>query len=399
MRRNLAKLAALPPAQDRGHRQRSYALDALRAIAILLVIGRHLVPHLPSNLAENDATQFLFVWYDVGWLGVDLFFVLSGYLISGLLFNEMGATGRLRIGRFLVRRGLKIYPAYYVFLAYGTARAAVAALLSPDTNEFGPFLKELWPCLILIQNYFDGAPWGHTWSLAVEEHFYILLPVVFATLACCRQLHWIAPLGIFSILSVTVARTLLISPDADPGWIYSATHLRFDSLLMGVLLRYATLRRHAGGRAMTSIFWLLAGCAPFLLPTFLPWDHPFILGPGLTLISLGSAALIWGAVQIEPYALRLFPRALAAAAFIGRSSYATYLWHVTVIGWSVQLCRVAADYANWSDETLASASILLATLAAIGIGMLMTRLVELPTLRFRDRFFPAKSETALGRED
>src|SRR5215831_18752084 len=91
-----------PEPENRRPSPRNAQLDALRAIAVLLVLGRHL-PFFP-------------LWIRVGWTGVDLFFVLSGFLISGLLFREYKATGGIRIGRFLVRRGFKIYPAYYLFL-------------------------------------------------------------------------------------------------------------------------------------------------------------------------------------------------------------------------------------------------------------------------------------------
>ena len=86
---------------------RNRNLDALRAVAILLVLGRHF--------------EYFRLWSQVGWAGVDLFFVLSGFLISGLLFAEWKQRGSIGIARFYVRRGLKIYPAFYVFLAMTAA--------------------------------------------------------------------------------------------------------------------------------------------------------------------------------------------------------------------------------------------------------------------------------------
>jgi peptidoglycan/LPS O-acetylase OafA/YrhL len=120
-------------------------LDALRAIAVLLVMGRH--------LTWNP------VWFRVGWTGVDLFFVLSGFLVSGLLFREYKASGQIRVLRFLGRRAFKIYPAYY-FLLILTVTIHLG---------FGLPLKWrlTWPDFIFVQSYRLGL-WGHLWSLAVE---------------------------------------------------------------------------------------------------------------------------------------------------------------------------------------------------------------------------------------
>jgi peptidoglycan/LPS O-acetylase OafA/YrhL len=88
-------------------------LDVLRAVAVLLVFGRHAVIQPPdAGLLKN----FAGVWYRLGWTGVDLFFVLSGFLIGGLLFKELRTRSQLDVGRFLIRRGLKLWPAYYVYV-------------------------------------------------------------------------------------------------------------------------------------------------------------------------------------------------------------------------------------------------------------------------------------------
>src|SRR5262245_19628234 len=94
------------------HRLRE--LDILRGVAILLVLGRHVID-IPDTVPPLVRRLF-FVWRQIGWIGVDLFFVLSGFLVSGLLFGEYRLTGRIRLGRFLIRRGLKIYPSFYFFL-------------------------------------------------------------------------------------------------------------------------------------------------------------------------------------------------------------------------------------------------------------------------------------------
>lgn len=126
----------------------------MRCIAVLLVLQSH--SELPSRLTL------------AGYTGVDLFFVLSGFLISGLLFAEYKQRQTINFGRFFIRRSLKIYPSFYVLvLATVLYQYRVEQMVSPRS-----YLGEI----LYVQNY-TGALWGHEWSLAVEEHFYILLPV------------------------------------------------------------------------------------------------------------------------------------------------------------------------------------------------------------------------------
>lgn len=117
--------------------------------------------------------MFLTAMHTGGWIGVDLFFVLSGFLISGLLFREHRKTGGVRIGRFLARRGFKIYPAFYVMILFTLAVGSLFDQRLP--------LRDVLAELSFTQNYFGGL-WDHTWSLAVEEHFYIGIAALFALL-------------------------------------------------------------------------------------------------------------------------------------------------------------------------------------------------------------------------
>jgi len=127
-------------------------LDFLRGIAIILVLIRH-----------SSITQFL---VNIGWIGVDLFFVLSGFLVSGLLFKEYKVYGELNIKRFLIRRGFKIYPLFYV-----AAIPYILIKISESTFSLPLLLGDLF----FLQNYVSN--WGYLyaagWSLAVEEHFYL----------------------------------------------------------------------------------------------------------------------------------------------------------------------------------------------------------------------------------
>src|SRR5581483_5569531 len=132
----------------------------LRGVAVLLVLGRHLNP--PTNCPEWLQIP-LGLWQRGGWVGVDLFFVLSGFLVSGLLFQDYRQHGRLHIGRFYVRRGLKIYPGFYALLAV-TAGMICCFLRRPLP------VQRLLAEAVFLQNYLGfewGTLWNHTWSLAI----------------------------------------------------------------------------------------------------------------------------------------------------------------------------------------------------------------------------------------
>ena len=133
---------------------------------MLLVLVRHLAicPGETSILIRR-AQEYL---HRGGWVGVDLFFVLSGFLISGLLFTEHKKDGVIGFKNFIIRRGFKIYPGFWVMILL------TLLLYSIDGNESKKYLPFE---ILFIQNYFPGF-WGHTWTLAVEEHFYIGLPLL-----------------------------------------------------------------------------------------------------------------------------------------------------------------------------------------------------------------------------
>src|SRR5262249_23529139 len=131
-------------------------------IAVLLVLGRHFYP-------SKGVNPILLTWQRGGWIGVDLFFVLSGFLVSGLLFDEHLRQKKLSINTFLLRRGLKIYPAFWVLI--------IVTIFVNSTQNLPTPTKGLIGELLFLQNYL-AALWNHTWSLAVEEHFYLGLALL-----------------------------------------------------------------------------------------------------------------------------------------------------------------------------------------------------------------------------
>src|ERR1700752_5114869 len=185
---------------------RSVQLDVIRAFAILLVIGAHIKIASPGGIL-GSITE---VWQQWGRHGVPLFFALSGYLVGGMLISEMRLNGSIDIKRFLIRRGLKIYPAYFVLLAY-----LVIMPTLKGTATTPALLSDYWPNAFFIHNYVGQNPAGYTWSLAVEEHFYLALPFLLLLLVKFGLALWIAPLCLLAPLAGTVAR-LVSAASGDP---------------------------------------------------------------------------------------------------------------------------------------------------------------------------------------
>jgi peptidoglycan/LPS O-acetylase OafA/YrhL len=196
---------------------RNQSLDVLRCIAVLLVLGFHY--------------PYYGLWGRLGWIGVDLFFVLSGFLISGLLFQEYKCTGAINFKRFLIRRGLKIYPTFCLLIALA---GGLSLLLHSSTLRTQTFISP-----IFAQGYDIGQ--GHAllaqaWSIAVEEHFYLLLPLLLLLLiALCRteDPFRVIPTPFVILVIVCFAfRWCTLPATID----VRMTHMRMDGLLAGVTL-------------------------------------------------------------------------------------------------------------------------------------------------------------------
>jgi peptidoglycan/LPS O-acetylase OafA/YrhL len=206
---------------------RNVGLDLLRILAVLLVIGRHLP-------VSGHSSEFLQTWMRGGWVGVDLFFVLSGFLVSSLIFREYLRDGAFDAKRFLVRRAFKIYPAFWLLLL----TTLVARRLGGESIS----LRGLCGEVFFVQNYLGGL-WAHTWSLAVEEHFYIGLSVlVVGLLRTARREPFRVIPQVFAVIAVSCLSlrllTLALSPQFTPRAYLFGTHVRIDSLMFGVLLSY-----------------------------------------------------------------------------------------------------------------------------------------------------------------
>jgi peptidoglycan/LPS O-acetylase OafA/YrhL len=152
---------------------RILGLDGIRAYAVIIVVTTHL--HIFIDWHNNQSPMYSLVW---GTNGVIIFFILSGFLITHLLFIEYKKTGSINLKQFIIRRGLRIFPAFYLFIL---ALFILGLFIETNTS-----LKQLFMAAVYWFNHTPRAEYnsilGHTWSLAVEEHFYIIWPIIFLLL-------------------------------------------------------------------------------------------------------------------------------------------------------------------------------------------------------------------------
>lgn len=382
-------------------------LDILRGLAILLVAGRHQVM---SPDAAGWIGPYVGRWVRVGWTGVDLFFVLSGFLVSGLLFRELQARGSMDARRFLVRRAFKVWPSYAVYLVYVLAWTTLKAWHTEPLLA----VRALLPNFLHIQNYL-GSPRIHTWSLAVEEHFYLTLPLGMHMLyrrARHRGVRAVAAIP-YLVLAVMLIEPLLrylvssATPLEQASGSFPETHLRFyethlriDGLALGVLVAYfhhihpELLVRFARRRLLL----VVVGAALVWPMTSVGLEHsPLVASLGLSAVYVGYALILIAVVHTPlgegPIGRLLGSRLGRAVGFIGLYSYPVYLWHVDLAQTPVH-AALARGALRWLRPELQwVVSMVIYVALAVIAGVVLGRLVEAPALALRDRLFPASSAT------
>jgi peptidoglycan/LPS O-acetylase OafA/YrhL len=286
------------------------ALDGLRGIAVLMVMIFHFHPGFGSG----------------GFLGVDVFFVLSGFLITSLLLDEWHRTQGISLRRFYVRRALRLLPALLLMLAVTV-----------------PFVGIIWGAVTIgyVANWFLAFGWlpisplSHVWSLSVEEQFYLIWPLTLGTLLRVG-LPRRGVLGVTTLLAVGSALLKVALWSNTGSWLrlYHGSDTRADALLIGCALAMAVTWRFvpshrsfgwgvqaAAIAAAGLLVWL--GCTANIGDAFLYRDG------GLTLVALAAGALVLQAVS--------FPIPVLRAALewpllvgVGRISYGLYLWHYPI---------------------------------------------------------------------
>jgi len=339
-------------------------LDVLRGIAILLVIYRH------GILESNPVKEF-------GWIGVDLFFVISGFLVSGIIFKEYLKSGTVNIKRFFMRRGFKIYPSFYFFMLF----SIVFHWFHTQTfYDWHLVLAEAF----YFQNYTDGI-WYHTWSLDVEEHFYIVL-ALFALVAMRTKILFRRRTMVISLLLLLVISFILRFqaswPHRNEGPLFIVkTHLRSDGLIIGVLLSYIMLFTDGDKWIIGKEKIVFIAALILMIPGFCFKGGGFVMNTaGLTLTNIGFGLIT--AVSLKPLSIaptlyKTIKTPVNILSYIGQNSYCIYLWHLSVL--------VAVNYVfNYSRPI----NFCMYLMLSLFIGILMTYVIEKPFLRWREKVSP-----------
>src|SRR6266478_4186080 len=368
------------------NRERQPGLDLLRALAIIVVVIYHAALFgfkLPGRLDR------------FGWIGVDLFFVLSGYLIGGQLLAPLSREKPIRLGSFFARRVLRIMPAYFVILG--------VYFLLPSWREYPDMAQPLWKFLLSIQNIalHGGTAFSHAWSLAVEDQFYLCLPFILLVLL------W-RPRGAMILSCVIVVGGVLLraflaaqNPSVDGGvsfrgfqaWIYYPTWTRLDPLLFGVVIAaIEKFRPQLWQRLTNSTIWLWVPALALIVYALWLGESEYINFNACVwqfpLLAIAMAVLLICAVSPR---LPLRQVAIPGAAFIASVAYSAYLVQKVVIHFVAQFC------ASHNIALTSVWALLGVELCVYAAAIILFLAVERPFLQLRHRLAPRKPKTILTR--
>lgn len=296
------------------------ALDGLRALSVIAVLLYH---------AEVG-------WAKGGFIGVEVFFVISGYLITSLLIAEYRETGRIDLKNFWGRRARRLLPAVVALIVAGLAFTVIflpdeVARLRRDALAAAGYVSN-WYLIVDQQSYFES--WGrppllrHLWSLAVEEQFYLVWPLAFAVLMRFLRAPFVPVLLIAAATASAVLMAVLYEPGADPSRVYYGTDTRATGLLLGAAMAFVWRPGASAGRFCARALPATAGTtglvALAVLGLTLDANGSFVYRGGLALVSIATLAVIVGATR--PSALSRVI-GIAPLRWAGTRSYGIYLWH------------------------------------------------------------------------
>ncbi len=360
------------------------ALDGVRGMAVMLTVGAHL---WLTN--EHRGSAWITVLTSVRssmWLGVDVFLALSGFLITGILFDTIGAADGLR--NFYARRVLRIFPVYFL---------AIAVLGVLAWGMGFQFAGYWWRLAVFAENTgaWIGRPVpgalealaGHLWSIALEEQFYVVWPLLILLVRDRRRLMVVAAGLSVGALGLRVA---LVMEHASFEYTYKTLPCRMDGLLLGGLLALA-LRGPERDKVLWAAKYGLGAAAAVLLAfgvreRGLDWrTSAFVNTAGYSVAALGAAALIGMVLRGGSVAERVF--AVGSLRWLGRYSYGIYVWHMVLGGLVIPPVRALAAGLGWGKGMVFVAGAVAGTGLSVLIGVVSYEGMEARFLRLK-RYFP-----------
>ena len=362
---------------------RNNSFDLIRLAAILLVLGRHSGIEVPKDDVVGNA--FMYYWAQGGWVGVDIFFVLSGFLVSGLIFKEWKINHRVNLKKFVIRRLLKICPSFWMLI--------LLSIIIPQKTAQPISIHSTISELLFLQNYFPGF-WHHTWSLAVEIHFYLIL-VLGCRFCIYLKKNSEDPFRNLPVIFLSIALLSFIfrmqAIKIQPYTFYQnlfPTHLRMDSLMFGVLLSWLWNFRNLGSyiqNRSVRIYLVISGFI-FILPAFIfkIEANPWISVYGVILFYLGAGMIIIGCISSTTLSKDCFTK----LAKLGTYSYSIYIWHMSVqesiLPQFYKLIYPLFRSISWQVNLFFYIS------GSMIFGLIMANIIEYPMLLVRERWFPNK---------
>jgi len=316
---------------------RMQGLDGLRAFAVSAVIAYH----LGFNLMPG------------GFLGVDLFFVLSGFLITGILLRQSEEHGYIDLAAFWIRRAKRLLPALFLMLACVLIWLSIFApdRISPIRAEIpaAMFYYSNWYLILHNVSYFEQfgppSPFGHLWSLAIEEQFYLIWPILLGIMLRFLKKGRIIIITAAAIIASAAAMMLIYVPGSDPSRVYYGTDTRVFAILLGALAAMLLSGKSfpttlsLKGRLLLESAGLAGLSVVVLMMLNINQYHSFTYQGGLLLFSVAAACLV--AVIAHPASYLGKILGTTPLKWIGECSYGIYLWHFPVILLSSPLINTA----------------------------------------------------------
>ena len=362
--------------------KRIESLDFLRGIAIVLVLLRH----FPDDISFVGGVSFQVISHlkSLGYIGVDLFFVLSGFLVSGLFFQKMAKGEKPLIKRFLVRRAFKIWPSYYIYLLFIFSYGIYS-------NGFSATWDSYFSAIFHLQNYILTNKL-HLWSLSLEEHFYTFLGCVIFLIHLLpgKRAKKNSLISIILLISLPVFTRYLL-----PDHHTYMTHIRADGLFVGVLVGlifhlyndfFTLLKKFQGPLFITACIFLV----PTLYYVDLAYRGGFVRVFGFLSLYISFALfLICALNSSENTVEKLFNSTIGKLLQkFGFLSYGIYLWHLDLGGYSMYIYKKILGKSVMESAVMGSIFIIIYLILMYLGGAISMKLIEKPFLKLRDRYYP-----------